>query len=150
MNSSRLFEIPVILWGFGLNAVWEFAQSAFYVDHANGWRYVVWSRFHCTVGDVLILLGAFLVTAAISRSRRWPVDRGNAVAAVFIGVGLAYTIWSEWFNTTIRESWAYAAAMPLVFGVGLLPLLQWLAVPTLLIWILRRQPARVSLKGNLE
>ncbi len=141
MGSGRRLGIRLILWGLVLNLVWEFAQSPLYADHGNGWGYVAWTRFHCTLGDVLILAGAFATTAVMLRSWHWLDTRGSGAATVFVGLGLAYTVWSEWFNTTVREAWAYAPAMPLVFGVGLSPLLQWLVIPTLLVWILRRRPA---------
>lgn len=142
MASNRRFEVPLILWGFVLNLLWELAQSPLYADHANGWRYVAWTRFHCTLGDVLILLGAFWATAAVNRSWRWPVTLGNGAAALFVGFGLFYTVWSEWFNTSVREAWAYAPNMPTVLGMGLSPLLQWLALPALLVFIMRLSARR--------
>ncbi len=68
MTTERRFEIAVIGWGFVLNLVWELAQSPLYADHATGWGYIAWTRVHCTLGDVLILLGAFWATAAVFRS----------------------------------------------------------------------------------
>jgi len=39
--------------------------------------------------------------------------------------------------------WAYSEAMPHlpVLGTGLLPLLQWLVIPPLVLWFIRRQIA---------
>ena len=148
MSGARPFEVPLIGWGFPLNLVWEFMQSPLYADHAIGWRYVAWTRFHCTLGDVLILLGAFWGTAAVFRSWRWPASRGSAAAATFVSFGLGYTIWSEWFNTAVREAWAYAPAMPRVLGIGLSPLAQWLVIPTLLVLLLRRSMPPTSSIGE--
>jgi hypothetical protein len=100
------------------------------------------------VGDVLILLGTFWGTAAVFRSRRWPVSRRTDAAVVFVGAGLAYTGWSEWFNTMVREAWSYAPAMPRLFGIGLSPLLQWLVLPMMLILIMRFQASRVESIGE--
>ena len=40
--------------------------------------------------------------------------------------GVAYTIFSEWLITTVRQGWAYSPLMPVVpiMGTGLAPLLQ--------------------------
>lgn len=149
MANLRRFEIPLVLWGFVLNLAWEFAQSPLYADHVEGWPYLAWTRFHCTLGDVLILLGAFWATAAAYRSWSWPVSRGNGAAGMFLVAGLLYTSWSEWFNTSVRESWSYAPAMPTVLGVGLSPLLQWLVLPTLLILILRASAKRAVSTGGI-
>lgn len=45
--------------------------------------------------------------------------------------GVLYTIFSEWLNVVIRQTWAYAELMPVVpvIGTGLSPLLQWIAIP---------------------
>ena len=137
MRTTRRFELTLVRWGLPLNFVWELAQSPLYTDHLNGWRYVLWTRFHCTLGDVLILLGVFWATAAVFRSWRWPLSRGPSAAAAFVLFGLAYTIWSEWLNTSVRQAWEYAPAMPRVLGIGLAPLLQWLVVPIVLLLVMR-------------
>ncbi|MGQ0580040.1 MAG: hypothetical protein ACT4PQ_14185 [Betaproteobacteria bacterium] len=60
--------------------------------------------------------------------------------ATFIGVGLVATIIFETLATGVPERWAYNDAMPRlpVLGTALLPLLQWLAVPPLVLWFVRR------------
>jgi hypothetical protein len=50
---------------------------------------------------------------------------------------MAYTVFSEWLNVSVRGSWEYAAAMPEVLGIGLSPLFQWLVVPGLALFLLR-------------
>ena len=60
---------------------------------------------------------------------------------LFTAFGLAYTIWSEWFNTRVTFSWQYAESMPRVFGIGVAPLAQWLTIPFLLALILRKPRA---------
>jgi hypothetical protein len=53
-------------------------------------------------------------------------------------LGLVYTVFSEWLNVSVRGSWAYASAMPVVpiLGTGLSPVLQWLVVPAAsFIWV---------------
>ena len=50
-----------------------------------------------------------------------------------VAFGIAYTIYSEWLNTTVRQSWAHSPLMPVLplIGTGLSPILQWLVVPSL-------------------
>lgn len=43
--------------------------------------------------------------------------------------GVAYTAFSEWLNVYRLGSWAYTQAMPLLGGIGITPLLQWVIVP---------------------
>ena len=131
-------EIKLIGWGFVLNGIWEFLQSPLYADHDRGTIYILWSRLHCTGGDILILLGAYWITSLIFRSRTWPTYKGYPALLVFIGCGFVYTAWSEWFNTRMAGTWTYAPSMPLVFGIGASPLIQWLIIPGALVFLLKR------------
>ncbi len=69
----------------------------------------------------------------------WPVRTHRRVAALTIGFDVAYTIFSEWLNIVVRETWAYSDLMPVapVIGTGLSPLLQWVAVPWLALHLAR-------------
>lgn len=131
-------------WGFALNAVWEALQSPLYADFGRRIGYLVWTRLHCTGGDVLILLAAFWLTALLFRTRFWIERQGLAAAAVFVAIGVAYTAWSEVHNTQIARTWAYAPEMPQIYGVGLAPLLQWLVIPPALVRLLRKKEERES------
>lgn len=134
----RFPEILLAAWGFLLNGIWEFAHSSLYTDHAQGLGYVIWSRLHCTVGDVMILLSCFWVTSLVFRTRLWALKpKWMLPATVFVLLGVSYTIFSEWLNTQVRESWAYSTNMPTLFGIGLSPILQWLVIPPILVRIVR-------------
>jgi len=50
---------------------------------------------------------------------------------------VSYSVFSEWLNVSVRGSWAYAGAMPKLFGLGLSPLLQRLVVPAATLYVLR-------------
>jgi hypothetical protein len=132
--AGRPPELSVIGWGFPVNAAWEFAHSPLYADWDQAWTYLLWTRLHCTIGDVMILLGAFWLTSLVFGTRRWMGTRYGA-AFVFVVLGVGYTSWSEWFNTSIRSSWGYAATMPVIAGIGLTPVLQWMLLPPLILWL---------------
>jgi len=59
--------------------------------------------------------------------------RIRCVALSAIALGLGYTVFSEWLNVTLRQSWAYREIMPRLplFGTGITSLLQWLVIPAL-------------------
>ena len=71
----------------------------------------------------------------MSGSIRYGWKPGGAI--VVIGA-MAYTVWSEWHNVYRTGSWGYAAGMPLIFGIGLSPLLQWLILPPLMVVAYRK------------
>lgn len=139
-------ELRVAALGLALNAAWEFAHSPLYTDHyGRGLAYLLWTRVHCTVGDVLILLACFWLTALVWRTRQW-WRRSVQPVVLFTAIGLAYTTASEWFHTTITRAWTYTEAMPRVFGIGVTPLLQWLILPPLLVWCMRWLEARSGVR----
>ena len=127
------------------NLAWEFAQLPLYtIWHDGTPREIAFAALHCTGGDVLIasaaLLGALLVAATVG----WPHDRFAAVAVLAMLGGLGYTVFSEWLNTEVRGSWAYAEAMPRLplIGTGIAPLAQWIVVPLVAFWWARRSLAQ--------
>jgi hypothetical protein len=71
---------------------------------------------------------------------------GNQVALpvlVFLGTGIALTVGFEFYYTQVTQRWTYSDLMPLVppFGTGLSPLLQWIVIPPLVLWLSRRYRA---------
>ena len=142
MRQVRWPELPIVGWGLGLNVLWEFAQTPLYRDADREWQYLLWSRFHCAVGDVLILLGAYWATALVFRDRQWPWHRPSA-GILFVTIGIGYTVFSEWLNTSLRSSWQYADEMPLVLGIGLTPILQWIILPVALLLLIRQRESRL-------
>ena len=57
---------------------------------------------------------------------------------MFLGLGLAYTVFSEHVNVHLAHQWAYSRWVPTYGGIGLVPLMQWLVVPTLSVRLVRR------------
>jgi hypothetical protein len=126
----------------GLNLAWEIAQLPLYtIWRAGSLGEIVFAVVHCTLGDVLIAAGSFLLALLLVGT---PLRRGRLklgwVAPITVLLGLAYTLFSEWINVTVRGNWAYAPAMPVLppLGTGLTPLLQWVAIPLLAFALARR------------
>jgi len=125
------------LWAalaFVFNLTWEIAQVRLYTiwndaDHLS----VAWSLLHCSLGDVLIALAMSALAGLMLRCADWPVSRPWTGGVMVVVGALAYTAWSEWYNVYRAGNWGYAASMPLVFGIGLSPLLQWLILPPVLV-----------------
>ncbi len=145
MKLARLLKWPEInlaIFAFLLNLVWEMWQVPFFLGigeqpHWQGIKLCTWA----TMGDVEITLAAFWVTAIVARSRNWLVHPGRLYLFIFVGTGLAATILFEALALGPLERWSYSDTMPRlpILGTGLLPLLQWLVLPPLIIWFARRQ-----------
>ncbi len=126
------------------NLLWEAAQMPLYTLWVVGTpTQIGYAWAHCTLGDVLIGAGTLCGALALNRAWAWPSARFWRVAATTVILALAYTVFSEWLNVEVRQSWAYRDIMPTLpgLGTGVSPLLQWGVVPLLAFWHARaRRP----------
>jgi hypothetical protein len=126
-----------------LNLAWETLHVRLYTlwDEAQA-AYIAFSIVHCTLGDVLIGGLALMLSLILLRERGAAHWRSGRVAALTVLLGAGYTVFSEWMNITILRSWTYSDRMPtLAFSevaVGVSPLLQWLFLPPLSLYLARR------------
>jgi hypothetical protein len=125
------------LWSalaFVLNLAWEIAQVRLYTIWAEADRLsVAWALLHCSLGDVVIALALFALAGMVLRRADWPASRPWIGGAIVVVSAMAFTAWSEWYNVYRAGNWGYTASMPLIYGIGLSPLLQWLVLPPVLV-----------------
>ena len=125
----------LIVSGAG-HLIWELGQLPLYTIFwtATGGE-IAFAVMHCTGGDVLIATASLVGALIFVGDASWPKPTRASlrVAVATIVTGLAYTVFSEWLNTSVRQSWAYSDAMPILplLGTGLGPLAQWLVIPVL-------------------
>ena len=120
---------------------WEAAHLPLYTIWRTGTLSErVFAVVHCTGGDLLIALACLALAIVLAGEPAWPVRGHCRVAALTVGFGVAYTIFSEWLNIVVRQTWAYSDLMPVVpiIHTGLSPLLQWVLVPLLALHLARR------------
>lgn len=111
---------------------WETAHLPLYTLWISGtMQQKTFAVLHCTAGDLLIALSCLTAALISVGHRAWPLKASRSVTLVTIILGVSYTIFSEWLNIVVRQSWAYSDLMPVVplIGAGLSPLLQWVFVP---------------------
>lgn len=121
---------------------WEMLQHPAFMPFADStWAETV-RCFRAALGDVVIASGAYAATALAFRRPAWPIlPRWIAPATTWIVLGEIVTIAVERWALRLGR-WEYGEGMPLVFGIGLLPLLQWLVVPVLTLVVLHQLAAR--------
>lgn len=143
----RLLRAPepnVAVFAFLLNYPWEFLQAPLFASLAGmpHWQGI---RL-CTaaaLGDAAISLGAFWIVAVATGTRSWMLRPDRRRTALFVAIGLVATVIAERLATGVLGRWQYAETMPLVpvLEVGLAPFAQWLLLPPLLLFVVRRQIA---------
>jgi hypothetical protein len=97
---------------------------------------IAFAALHCTGGDILIAMSALLLALFLFGSSQWPLEGYSRIGLAAILIGLGYTIFSEWLNIEVRETWAYGDLMPIipVIGAGLSPVAQWMILPVVAFW----------------
>ncbi len=134
-------ELPVVYFSFTLHFVWEFVQVPTYTGMAvlPHWE-AIKLCMSATFGDVGFALIAFWLASLVARTRDWILRPMRFPAAIFVAVGIALTVGFEYYYTNISLRWTYSDLMPLVppLGTGLSPLLQWIVIPLIVIWLTRR------------
>ncbi len=125
------------LWSalaFVLNMAWESAHVRLYTiwAEADGMS-VAWALLHCSLGDVVIALAMFALAGIMLWRADWPASRPWTGGAIVVIGAMAFTAWSEWYNVYRAGNWDYTASMPMIFGIGLSPLLQWLVLPPMML-----------------
>ncbi len=134
-------EVDLAVLSFFFHLTWELLQAPLFssmhgVSHMAG----IATCLQATVGDVAIALAAFWGAAALAKSRSWFLEPRLRDIAAFLAIGIGITFGLEYFNTEITGRWTYGDWMPIlpVLGTGLAPVVQWLLVPWLSLWYLRR------------
>lgn len=151
---TRLPEFNVAVFAMLLNYPWEFLQVPLFakMPGAPHWE-AIKTCTRATFGDAVIMLLAFWVVSAFARSRYWvcAVPRASRLA-LFVSVGVVITVTIEWLaqNGLWIDGWHYSALMPVLpgLGVGLSPVLQWILLPPLAIWFVRRQMSGIVMASN--
>ena len=139
-SSQVRFFLRYLFWTGLFNLGWEVVQLPLYTLWEDGSpSFVAFAVLHCTAGDVLIASISLLLARIVSGNRQWPQQRYMQVALTTIGIGVVYTVYSEWSNTVVTRTWAYSLSMPTLWGIGLSPILQWLLIPAWTFWRLSKQ-----------
>lgn len=140
-------EFNIATFALLLNFAWEILQAPLFVGmadmpHAQATK----ACLQATVGDAVIMLLAHGVVAVAAGSRRWIMAAKGWQLTLFVAIGVSITAAIEWLATRGYwiANWNYLPTMPLVpgAGIGLAPLLQWVVLPLLTVWFVRRQLAQ--------
>ncbi len=145
---TSLPEVNVAFFTLLFHLPWELAQSPLFVEMnaAPFWDGVLGCT-SATFGDALISLVSYWVAAACS-GRHWLEKPRLLPFTIYMTVGVGITIVIESLATRGQwfEGWTYGPAMPVIPGldVGLVPMLQWLVLPPIVLALASRRLRRVS------
>ena len=138
--------VSLIIISFFLNLFWEILHSLLYdwniPPHENNVYFFIPIILLATLGDVFYILIIFLLWSVVKKNVSWILipKSNDYIALSFFGIifALFIEIKAKYYN-----SWYYNQFMPLVFGIGLTPLIQLSITSILSLYIINKY-----LKGN--
>ena len=141
---AKMPELNMAIFALLLNFPWEVAQAPLFAGMADApFSQAIKGCSQGTLGDIVIMLIAHGVVSLTARSRAWVATPTARQLALFIAIGVLITAVIEWLATRGHwvQSWTYSSSMPLIPGanIGVAPLFQWVVLPPLVIWFVRRQ-----------
>lgn len=125
-----------------LHLAWEMLQLPLYTLWSTGtFGEIAFAVLHCMAGDLMIASLSLLIALLLVGNFAWPSVMFGDVMVMTLGMGIGYTVYSEWLNVTVRKTWEYSKLMPTIppLGTGLSPLMQWLIVPAIGFWMIRHR-----------
>ena len=127
-----LFFVFVLI----LNLIWEFSHYGLYNDYSSvtGIPHLIIASF----GDLFFVGLIFLFVSLKNKKMGWIKKPKRADYFFIVFLGLAISVVIEIINVNLLGRWEYKPEMPLVFGIGLSPLLQLFSTTLISLEILRR------------
>ena len=141
---TRNMELNVAVFALLLNFPWEILQAPLFAGMADGpFINAIQGCAQAALGDAVIMLLAYWTVSGVAGSRYWMLAPSSRQLFLFVAIGVFITAAIEWLATRGYwvHSWTYSPAMPVVpaVGLGVFPLLQWIILPLLVVWFVRRQ-----------
>lgn len=137
-KDNIVLQVTLFLVALPLNLVWEVAQITAYDFPETSLMTGVIGCFVPSLGDGLMTLIIYWTGWLLFREPRWILNPGAKGYLLMVGVGLILAVLVEWNALYRTGSWAYNERMITIpfLGVGLLPLLQMMILPTATILLL--------------
>lgn len=120
---GRQFLLKVFLLGVGFNLIWEFNHCRLYVtclEWSLSYRAYFLSMMSLKDGFFITLFYSIAVILVRARDIAHP-QGSSMIVCVLLAITFAFI--DEKISTGIGR-WVYADAMPLIYGVGISPLLE--------------------------
>lgn len=84
-----------------------------------------------------MIVVAYLAIGFLIRNWEWPRNFNRGWVMLWVVLPLWQVI-VEYYSVYLHHHWAYAEVMPLIFGIGPLPILQMLILPSAAILLFRK------------
>lgn len=136
----------IFLWAVALNFLWEMGQAYAYTGMPPSAFEATLMCAQASLIDGLLVLGIFWAGVAVFSRVDWIGRPGFPGYFFMVVAGILVSAVIE-LNAVYRvEKWGYATIMPMLppLGVGVLPVLQMIALPPLIFFLASRKSRRAD------
>src|SRR3989344_2632300 len=134
VREAILVVLVLFLISFGLNFIWESYHSIFFFTCCNDMaapEHLKLMSYVSMIDGLMILLSYGLVS--LKSGLFWIKDRKVNNYWAFSLIALIIAVWIEYKGVYLLKEWSYNEWMPVIFGLGLSPLIQliitgWLSI----------------------
>lgn len=151
MRKQKTFLIfPILVISFFLNLFWEVSHSLLYdwskAPLQNSVNFFIPKILIATLGDVFYIFIILLIISLFRKGFNWVIYPKRADYIVLITLSLIAAVFAE-VKAEFFGLWHYNSYMPLIFGIGLTPLIQLAITSFLAVFIASRFICKNKMKG---
>ncbi|MCA9399524.1 MAG: hypothetical protein KC618_07235 [Candidatus Omnitrophica bacterium] len=133
------FFAGIIGFSFLLNFLWESLHAySLYEDHVIGSDEYIKMMVHMSLGDAITIFVIYLFVSTLNKNIFWLKDMNKKTIVLFFIFGLIAAVAAEYWAVYIKKLWIYNDNMPVLFGIGLSPMVQLSVTGLAAIWIVKR------------
>ena len=112
----------IFITGFITNLIWENAQAPLYTGYKGFGQHFLFCLV-ASVIDGLVVLAFYLIISLLRRDSFWLFNiKASDILMLFVLGLFTAILFEKWALKT--GTWNYTEQMPVIFGMGLLPMLQ--------------------------
>lgn len=138
-------ELLFLFFGFIINLFWEIVQMPLFTSYQEAtFLGINTACIQASLGDAVMIVVSFWILAILFKSREWIYQLNTFRIGLFLIPGLVFTIIAEHLAIGPLGRWEYGNLMPVLpfLGTGVVPIAQWVLIPVLVLWAVRKQLSR--------
>ncbi|OIO81415.1 hypothetical protein AUJ84_01065 [Candidatus Pacearchaeota archaeon CG1_02_32_132] len=151
IKQKTFLVFPILVISFFLNLLWEVSHSLLYdwskAPLQDSLNFFVPKILIATLGDVFYIFIILLIISLFRRGFNWTLYPKKIDYIFLLISGVIFAILIE-ARAKYFGLWYYTSSMPLIFGIGLTPLIQLAITSSLTIFIIDKFFYNSKIKGG--
>lgn len=139
LKQILLYFTGILFCSFLLNFFWESLHGfSLYTDHIIDSDKYVQMMVYMSFMDAVTIFAMYLVCAIFMKDVLWLKNLNHRRAIIFFVFGLFVAAAVEYWSVYVAHEWHYNDKMPVIFGIGLSPLVQLSVTGLAAYWLTNR------------